>query len=60
MNRRQLEGKLAALPLLAYGFLKPGKLDFTPRVRSFCAGECPMYGKTWACPPAVGSLERCR
>lgn len=60
MNRKQLEKQLASLPLLAYGFLEQGELDFTPRVRAVCAGECPMYGKTWACPPAVGSVERCR
>ena len=60
MNRKQLEKQLASLPLLAYGFLEQGELDFTPRVRAVCAGECPMYGKTWACPPVVGSVERCR
>ena len=60
MNRKQLEKQLASLPLLAYGFLEPGELDFTPRVRAVCAGECPMYGKSWACPPGVGTVAECR
>ena len=25
-----------------------------------CEMECPRYGKTWACPPAVGTVEECR
>ena len=32
---------------------------FSERIRWICEHECPMYGKTWACPPAVGSVEEC-
>ena len=60
LNRDFLEQNLAELPLLAYGFADPNTVDFAQRVRHICRQECPMYGKTWACPPAVGSVEECR
>ena len=36
--------------------LDPTKLQFMPEVRDMCAA-CPRYDKSWACPPACGSLE---
>ena len=60
MNREILEQKLAQLPLYQYAFLRTEELVFTERVRRICEQECPMYGKTWACPPAVGSVEECQ
>jgi predicted metal-binding protein len=60
LNRELLENQLAEFPLFAYGFIDPKKLDFTQRVRYICQSECPMYGKSWACPPAVGSVENCK
>jgi len=60
MDREKLEAQLAELPLLGYFFIDPRDLEFTDRVRWVCETECPMYGKTWACPPAVGSVARCR
>ena len=59
LNREILENQLAEFPLFAYGFLDPKSLEFTQRVRYICQSECPMYGKSWACPPAVGSVEEC-
>lgn len=59
LNRELLENQLAEFPLFAYGFLDPKSLEFTQRVRYICQSECPMYGKSWACPPAVGSVEEC-
>ena len=30
-------------------------------VRDMCAvNTCRQYGKTWACPPAIGTVEECR
>ena len=58
--REELEVRLAELPLYAYFFLDPKELEFTHRVRRVCETECPRFGKTWACPPAVGSVEACR
>ena len=60
MNRDMLEAELAQLPLCNYRFLKPETLEFSDRVRWICAHECPMYGKSWACPPGVGTVEECR
>lgn len=54
-----LEEELAQLPLLNWFWIKPEQLEFTGRVREVCRQECPMYGKTWACPPAVGTVEAC-
>ena len=56
----ELEQSLAELPLYSYHWIDPGELEFTERVRWVCAHECPMYGKTWACPPGVGTVEQCR
>ena len=60
LNRELLESQLAEYPLFAYGFVDPKTLDFTQRVRYICQTECPMYGKSWACPPGVGSVDHCR
>ena len=60
MDREKLEKQLAELPLLGYFFIDPKKLEFSERVRTVCRQECPRYGKTWACPPAVGEVSECR
>ena len=60
MNRAYLEEKLAELPLYIYDFFDPRELEFNDRIRWICQNECPMYGKSWACPPGVGSVECCR
>ena len=60
MDFERLEAQLAELPLFGYFFLKTGELTFSERIRYICQHECQMYGKTWACPPAVGSVEDCR
>ncbi len=48
----------------ACGFTEAGPLDassleFMPEVRDMCAA-CRSYGKSWACPPACGTLEEMR
>ena len=60
MDRALLEERLSELPLFQYEFFSPQELTFTGRVRTVCEQECPMYGKSWACPPAVGTVEECR
>lgn len=60
MDISLLSAQLAALPLLQYEFFSTDELTFSPRIRYVCQNECPMYGKSWACPPAVGSVEECR
>ena len=56
MNREILEEKLAELPLYIYDFIDPKELEFSDRIRWICENECPMYGKSWACPPGVGDV----
>ncbi len=60
MNRELLEERLAELPLYIYDFLDPRELEFSDRIRWICEHECPMYGRSWACPPGVGSVQDCK
>ena len=60
MNMDILEQQLQELPLYGYFFVDPKDLEFNDRIRWICEHECPMYGKTWACPPGVGSVECCK
>ena len=60
MDRQLLEAQLAEFPLYQYAFIRTEELEFSERVRYICRTECPMYNTTWACPPAVGTLEACR
>ena len=59
MDREKLEQSLAELPLYHYAFIDPTELEFSQRIRWICQNECPMYGKTWACPPGVGEVAEC-
>ena len=56
MNREKLEQALAELPVAQYVFFPTRELEFSERIRTVCRQECPRYGKSWACPPAVGSV----
>ena len=60
MDREKLEAQLSELPLYVYTFIDPKGLEFSERIRYICQAECPMYGKTWACPPAVGEVAECK
>ena len=60
MDKTQLEQRLRELPLLGWALTDPGTLEFSWRIRWVCRHECPMYGKTWACPPGVGPVAECK
>lgn len=60
MNRELLEQQLSQLPLYVYFFFEPRELEFSDRVRWICEHECDRYGKSWACPPGVGTVEACK
>lgn len=60
MNQQWLEAQLAELPLYIYAWVDPKGLEFSDRVRWICEHECTMYGKSWACPPGVGTVESCK
>lgn len=57
--------QIAAL-ILRSGFTETGpvpiaELTWEPSVRQICRdNSCRGYGASWACPPAVGTLEECR
>ena len=60
MDKNRLEQALSELPLYIYSDIDPKSLEFAQRVRYICEHDCPMYGKSWACPPGVGSVESCK
>lgn len=60
MDREKLEQSLSELPLYVYFDIDPKGLEFSQRIRWICENECPMYGKSWACPPGVGAVESCK
>lgn len=60
MNEQKLADMLNELPLYCCIFFDPDELEFSQRVRHICRSDCPQYGKSWACPPAVGTVEECR
>ncbi len=60
LDKARLLEALAELPLYFYEFIDPAALEFSHRIRYICQNDCQMYGKSWACPPAVGTVEDCR
>ena len=60
MNLELLNEKLAELPLYIYDHIDPRELEFSDRIRWICEHECPMYGRSWACPPGVGEVAACK
>ncbi|MCC8139441.1 MAG: DUF2284 domain-containing protein [Lachnospiraceae bacterium] len=60
INREKIEAGLTEFPICEYAFIDPANLSFSDRVRWVCEHECERYNTSWACPPAVGSVEECR
>lgn len=60
MDQEALARELRELPIVQYEFFETAELTFSPRVRMVCETDCPRYGTSWACPPAVGTVEECR
>ena len=53
--------ELRQIGITAYGCTNTAESVFLEEIRHICEGNlCRNYGKTWACPPAVGTLEACR
>ena len=43
------------------GVIKTADLNFFEEVRKYCReNQCHHFDATWACPPAVGTVEECR
>ena len=60
MTKEEIEEFITQFPVYQYEFVKPEEIDFNERVRTICKRECPRYGNSWSCPPAVGKVEKCR
>ena len=60
IDKAAIEQQLAELPLFQYDWITTSELVFSERVRYICQTQCPMYNTTWACPPAVGTVEECK
>ena len=60
ITKEEVEQKITEYPIFEYAFFDPTEINFYPAVREICKSECPQYGKSWSCPPAVGTLEECK
>lgn len=60
MDQKRLEAQITQYPICEYAFIRPEEIPFLEQVRYICRTECPKYGKSWSCPPAVGTVESCR
>lgn len=44
-----------------FGIISTRDIFFDQEIRKICENNvCRLYGKTWACPPAVGTIDECR
>lgn len=60
MTFEQIESFITQFPIYQYAFVTPDESWFSDKVRAICKQECPRYGTTWSCPPALGSLSSCK
>ncbi len=57
----EIAGKKEELGIHQMGFTTTDQLVIDQEVRDLCqANACGRYGRSWACPPAVGTLKECR
>ena len=59
LNTDRFEEFISQYPIYEYRLVDTAEIEVRERVRIICKQECERYGTTWACPPAVGSLEEC-
>ena len=56
-----IQRDIEQLPIHEYAFMNSANVFFLEEVRDICRqNKCGMYGSSWACPPAVGSVEECK
>ncbi len=52
---------LKSCGLHEWGTIDTASVKYYPEVRAVCESDsCGGFGKTWACPPAVGTISECR
>jgi predicted metal-binding protein len=59
MNEALLN-QIKEIGVFQYGFLRPDDIEYRQDIRNICQNDCKNYGKSWACPPGVGSVEECK
>ncbi|MBQ8975484.1 MAG: DUF2284 domain-containing protein [Oscillospiraceae bacterium] len=61
LNMEKLEKLAKDCGFTCCGEMTVDTLEFLPEVRDMCeANTCGMWDKSWACPPACGTLEQMR
>lgn len=56
-----IQNDIDRLSIHEYAFMKSTDVIFSEEVRDLCKqNKCGMYGCSWACPPAVGSVAECK
>ena len=53
-------GQAKIIGFTEVGSIDIEKLEFEQWVRDICKNSCRYYNKSWACPPAAGTLEECK
>lgn len=59
IDTEKFDQYISQFPIYEYRILKTEQVSVRERVRTICQTECERYGSTWACPPAVGTLQEC-
>ncbi len=55
------ESELKEIGIHEYGVISTAEIPFEEEIQKICENNvCRLYGKTWACPPAVGTVHACR
>lgn len=53
--------EITEIGIYQFGIISTTEIIFEQEIRKMCENNvCRLYGKTWACPPAVGTVEECR
>lgn len=61
MNAEEITALAEEAGFFESGWLEIGALAYEQEIRTLCEGNmCRCYNTTWACPPAVGTLDECR
>ncbi len=59
--RSHIEKAIAEIGFSEFGYVGIDRLVYHSEVRAICeANTCRNYNTSWACPPAVGTVEECR
>lgn len=56
-----LRDKLINAGVYEFGIVDSRDVEFRADVRAMCEEDkCHRYAKSWACPPAIGTVDECR